>query len=269
MAGRGVLREYVRGPRWALPTLSVLAAVAAGAVLSSASIGSRSPLAFQRTADDARILLSGITGTVITVIALLLGLTVVALTWFRPRGQLSAESGMSRMRAGTELPDLPLTAVLAEPETSPQRLRGEQGRAPLERFGAEPDPGVARRPGAGTAGLLPGADPVDDRGALPVPGRGRTGLPILVPGREQGQARRLPLARPPSHPRPHGGRRRHEGKDPCCVGDRRGTVERPVARAQATYDRIIASMTWRTTHSSTGPASTGCGCWPPAPASAS
>jgi uncharacterized membrane protein len=89
MAGRGVLREYVRGSLWVLPTLSVLVALATGAVLSSVSIGSRSPLAFQGTADDARTLLFGITGTVITIIALLLGLTVVALqlssTQFSPR----------------------------------------------------------------------------------------------------------------------------------------------------------------------------------------
>jgi uncharacterized membrane protein len=89
MVGRGVLREYVRGSLWVLPTLSVLVALAAGALLSSVSIGSRSPLAFPGTADDARTLLFGITGTVITIIALLLGLTVVALqlssTQFSPR----------------------------------------------------------------------------------------------------------------------------------------------------------------------------------------
>jgi uncharacterized membrane protein len=58
-------------------------------VLSSVSVGPRSPLAFQGTPDDARTLLLGITGTVITIIALLLGLTVVALqlssTQFSPR----------------------------------------------------------------------------------------------------------------------------------------------------------------------------------------
>ena len=47
------------------------------------------PLAFQGTADDARTLLSNITSSVITVIALVLGLTVVALqlssTQFSPR----------------------------------------------------------------------------------------------------------------------------------------------------------------------------------------
>ena len=89
MVGRGVLREYVRGSLWVLPTLSVLVALAAGAVLSTVSVGPRSPLAFQGTPDDARTLLLGITGTVITIIALLLGLTVVALqlssTQFSPR----------------------------------------------------------------------------------------------------------------------------------------------------------------------------------------
>jgi hypothetical protein len=71
------------------PGLSVLAALAAGAVLSSVRVGSRSPLAFQGTPDDARTLLFGITGTMITIIALLLGLAVVALqlssTQFSPR----------------------------------------------------------------------------------------------------------------------------------------------------------------------------------------
>src|SRR6201993_2365923 len=89
MVGRGVLREYVRGSLWVLPTLSVLVALAAGAVLSSVSVGPRSPLAFQGTPDDARTLLLGITGTMITIIALLLGLAVVALqlssTQFSPR----------------------------------------------------------------------------------------------------------------------------------------------------------------------------------------
>src|SRR5947209_8672495 len=89
MVGRDALREYVRGSLWVLPGLSVLAALAVGAVLSSVSIGPRSPLAFQGTPDDARTLLLGITGTMITIIALLLGLAVVALqlssTQFSPR----------------------------------------------------------------------------------------------------------------------------------------------------------------------------------------
>src|SRR5262249_15422828 len=52
-------------------------------------VDSGSRLAFQGTADDARTLLIGIAGTMVTVIALLLGLTVVALqlssTQFSPR----------------------------------------------------------------------------------------------------------------------------------------------------------------------------------------
>ena len=39
------------------------------------------------------------------------------------------------MRAGAELAGLPLPAVLAELETSPRGLTGEQARARLERFG--------------------------------------------------------------------------------------------------------------------------------------
>ncbi len=89
MIRRDALSEYVRGALWVLPTLSVLAALAAGSLLSAVNIGSRSPLAFQGTPDDARALLIGITGTMVTVIAVLLGLTVVALqlssTQFSPR----------------------------------------------------------------------------------------------------------------------------------------------------------------------------------------
>jgi uncharacterized membrane protein len=89
MVGRDALREYVRGSLWVLPSLSVLTALIAGAALSSVSVGPRSPLAFQGTPDDARTLLLGITGTMITIIALLLGLAVVALqlssTQFSPR----------------------------------------------------------------------------------------------------------------------------------------------------------------------------------------
>ncbi|WP_435223211.1 DUF2254 domain-containing protein [Streptomyces sp. Tue6028] len=89
MIRRDALAEYARGSLWVLPTLSVLGALVAGALLSLVKTGSASPLAFQGTADDARTLLIGITGTMVTVIALLLGLTVVALqlssTQFSPR----------------------------------------------------------------------------------------------------------------------------------------------------------------------------------------
>src|SRR5260370_1143487 len=89
MIRRDALSEYLRGSLWVLPALSVLAALIAGSVLSLVDIGPNSPLAFQGTADDARNLLIGVTATMVTVIALLLGLTVVALqlssTQFSPR----------------------------------------------------------------------------------------------------------------------------------------------------------------------------------------
>ncbi|HEY3952729.1 MAG TPA: DUF2254 family protein [Streptosporangiaceae bacterium] len=89
MIRRDALYEYARGSLWVLPTLSVAAALAVGSLLSGINLGVHSPLAFQGTPDDARNLLIGITGTMVTVIALLLGLTVVALqlssTQFSPR----------------------------------------------------------------------------------------------------------------------------------------------------------------------------------------
>ena len=102
MIRRDALSEYVRGSLWVLPTLSVLAALAAGSLLSLVSIGPHSPLAFQGTSDDARALLIGIAGTMVTVIALLLGLTVVALqlssTQYSPR-LLRNFSGTGRIRS--------------------------------------------------------------------------------------------------------------------------------------------------------------------------
>ncbi len=89
MIRRDALSEYVRGSLWVLPALSVLAALAAGSLLSLVRVGPHSPLAFEGTAGDARALLIGIAGTMVTVIALLLGLTVVALqlssTQYSPR----------------------------------------------------------------------------------------------------------------------------------------------------------------------------------------
>ncbi|HEY7103845.1 MAG TPA: DUF2254 domain-containing protein [Mycobacteriales bacterium] len=86
---RDAVREYVRGSLWVLPTASVLVALAVGGVLSLVRLPRGAPLAFQGTADDARTLLIGITSTMVTVIALVLGLTVVALqlssTQFSPR----------------------------------------------------------------------------------------------------------------------------------------------------------------------------------------
>ena len=86
--GRDALREYIRGSLWLLPVAVRWWRWRPGPCCP-VSVGPRSPLAFQGTADDARTLLIGITGTMVTVIALLLGLAVVALqlssTQFSPR----------------------------------------------------------------------------------------------------------------------------------------------------------------------------------------
>jgi uncharacterized membrane protein len=86
---REALREYSRGSLWFLPALAALSAIALGLVLSHIPVRATSRLAFQGTADDARSLLITIAGTMVTVIALLLGLAVVALqlssTQFSPR----------------------------------------------------------------------------------------------------------------------------------------------------------------------------------------
>src|SRR5829696_1524572 len=86
------LREYVNGALWVLPGVAGLAALAVGFAMSQVTVAPGSPLvrlAFQGTADDARALLITVSSTVVTVIALVLGLTVVALqlssTQFSPR----------------------------------------------------------------------------------------------------------------------------------------------------------------------------------------
>lgn len=84
--------EYLRGALWALPSLAVLISLVVGSVLSAIDLDTDSafgPLLFQGTSDDARSLLIGIASTMVTVIALVLGLTVVALqlasTQYSPR----------------------------------------------------------------------------------------------------------------------------------------------------------------------------------------
>ena len=89
---REAAAENLRGALWIMPTAAVGLALIAGSILSSITIdpaSSLAPLVFQGTADDARNLLIGIASTMVTVIALVLGLTVVALqlasTQFSPR----------------------------------------------------------------------------------------------------------------------------------------------------------------------------------------
>lgn len=92
MLSREGLREYAGGSLWVLPSVASLVAVIAGLTMSQVRISPNSrwaALAFQGTADDARSLLIIICGTVVTVMAVVLGLTVVALqlasTQFSPR----------------------------------------------------------------------------------------------------------------------------------------------------------------------------------------
>jgi uncharacterized membrane protein len=81
--------EYLRGALWVLPTLAVLLALGVGYVLSGIDVAADRWFVFQGTPDDARTLLIAIASTLATVIALVLGLTVVALqlasTQFSPR----------------------------------------------------------------------------------------------------------------------------------------------------------------------------------------
>ena len=83
------MREYSRGALWVWPAAAVVLALVVGSALSAVDVSARSPLVFQGTADDARNLLIAIVTTIVTVIALILGLTVVALqlssTQYSPR----------------------------------------------------------------------------------------------------------------------------------------------------------------------------------------
>jgi uncharacterized membrane protein len=81
--------EFVQGGLWIIPTLCMVGALLAGTLLSLVEVDAESPLAFPGTVDDARALLINISTAMMTVIALVLGLTVVALqlssTQFSPR----------------------------------------------------------------------------------------------------------------------------------------------------------------------------------------
>jgi uncharacterized membrane protein len=82
LARRRVLWDYLGGALWVLPTLSVVAFLLAGALLSRVSVDADSPLwplAFQGTAEDARGILVVVSATMITVTGLVFALTIVAL----------------------------------------------------------------------------------------------------------------------------------------------------------------------------------------------
>jgi uncharacterized membrane protein len=82
LARRRVLWDSLGGPLWVLPTVSVMAFLIAGALLSRVSVDADSPLwplAFQGTAEDARGILVVVSATMITVTGLVFALTIVAL----------------------------------------------------------------------------------------------------------------------------------------------------------------------------------------------
>ena len=82
LARRRVLWDYLGGALWVLPTVSVMAFLLAGALLSRMSVDADSPLwplAFQGTAEDARGILVVVSATMITVTGLVFALTIVAL----------------------------------------------------------------------------------------------------------------------------------------------------------------------------------------------
>ena len=88
----GALREYLNGALWALPTISVVIVLAVGALLSTVELDRGSLLgwlSYRGNADAARQILTVVSGTMITVIALVFSLTIVALqissTQFSPR----------------------------------------------------------------------------------------------------------------------------------------------------------------------------------------
>jgi uncharacterized membrane protein len=86
---REALGEYIRGALWVMPTIAVVLALGIGLGLSQIEASPTGWFVFQGTPDDARTLLIAISSTLATVIALVLGLTVVALqlasTQFSPR----------------------------------------------------------------------------------------------------------------------------------------------------------------------------------------
>ena len=92
LVDREGLREYVNGSLWVLPAATSITAFGFVLAISEIQLDPTSRwgfLAFEGTADDARTLLITITSTVVTVMAVVLGLTVVALqlasTQFSPR----------------------------------------------------------------------------------------------------------------------------------------------------------------------------------------
>jgi uncharacterized membrane protein len=81
-ARRESVRGYLNGALWVVPAVFALLALAVGSLLSMVNFGPASalyPLLFQGSADDARKVLLTIVAASLSVTAVILGLTVVAL----------------------------------------------------------------------------------------------------------------------------------------------------------------------------------------------
>ncbi|KZS80547.1 MULTISPECIES: DUF2254 domain-containing protein [Mycobacterium] len=82
LSRRSVIRDYLQGAVWVLPTLGIVFGLAAGATLSLIPVKSGSlidKLMFQGTAGDARGVLIVVSATMITTIGIVFSLTVLSL----------------------------------------------------------------------------------------------------------------------------------------------------------------------------------------------
>jgi uncharacterized membrane protein len=108
LSRRSVVREYLHGAVWVLPTLGIVLGLVAGAVLSTVRVAPGSmldKLVFQGTADDARQVLTVVSATMITTTGIVFSLTVVSLQ--------IASSQFSVRLLRTFLRDVPNQVVLA------------------------------------------------------------------------------------------------------------------------------------------------------------
>jgi uncharacterized membrane protein len=108
LSRRSIVREYVHGAVWVLPTLGIVLGIAAGAGLSTIRVTPGSlvdNLVFQGTADDARQVLTVVSATMITTTGIVFSLTVVSLQ--------IASSQFSVRLLRTFLRDIPNQVVLA------------------------------------------------------------------------------------------------------------------------------------------------------------
>jgi len=106
--------EYERASLWVLPGASMIAALVLGALLSKVQVSMHSSLhhlLFQGTEDDARNLLIGIMGAVITIIALVLGLTLLCALAPLPLGDYQVNGSRTTSRLIVHAPASPPTSA--------------------------------------------------------------------------------------------------------------------------------------------------------------